>query len=396
MCHADMMSRVTIVLALAVVAACSDAAQESNLTVDGGVDAAYVDAGASVNTLSLRSVHDAASRNAVCNDGTAAIYYVHRSATNSTRWVVYLGGGGFAANLDEVFQRQMYVPELVTSAGAAPTMNGVGLLSSREIDNPDFYNDNSVFIRYCSSDVWSGDRAASTETASFQFRGRAIVRAVLQDLSDSSLTDEPNLADATELLFAGGSAGGIGVLSILDDVAAQLPSVSVRGFCDAGWLTGVPSFAPPLLSLAQGITTGRPLWNGHADSDCVAAHVDDEAACYLGEFAYPHLETPIFVNISQLDGALLLLNHVPAPMETDSAVLIDARNLYFANFALRTRESLAEVTACYSAIDTVHAVGPSFEFTTRLSQGVSTAQVLGNWYFGRTGVARLIQPPTTQ
>ncbi|MBK8171853.1 MAG: hypothetical protein IPK60_16100 [Sandaracinaceae bacterium] len=363
------------------------------LVVDAGADAGDVDAGANANLLSLRTVRDAVSRNAVCNDGTAAIYYVHRSVARSTRWVVYLGGGGFAANLDEVFQRQMYVPELVTSTGAPTTMDGAGLLSSRANDNPDFYNDNLVFVRYCSSDVWSGDREASTETANFEFRGKAIVRAVLEDLSDSSLTEEPNLASASELLFAGGSAGGIGVLSVLDEVAAQLQAVNVRGFCDAGWLTGVASFAPPLLSLAQGMTMGRPLWNGHADSDCVAAHADDETACYLGEFAYPHLQTPIFINISQLDGALLLLNHVPAPMDTDSAELIAIRNLYFANFAALTRDSLSLVTACYSAIDIAHAVGPSAEFTSRVSLGETTAHVLGNWYFGRPGVTHLIQQP---
>ena len=41
---------------------------------------------------------------------------------------------------------------------------------------------NKVYIPYCSSDAWMGDRAASSETFDWHFRGQKVVEGVLHTL----------------------------------------------------------------------------------------------------------------------------------------------------------------------------------------------------------------------
>jgi hypothetical protein len=133
-------------------------------------------------------VKNATSRQAVCNDGSPAVYYLREGkGTGTNTWVIFLVGGGFCFSVESCDQRLITNPELMSSRGYPTQLKVPGILSDSPKSNPDFYNANHVLIPYCSSDLWSGDRESSSETGGYEFRGRRIVQAVVRDLQDPSM-----------------------------------------------------------------------------------------------------------------------------------------------------------------------------------------------------------------
>ena len=98
-------------------------------------------------------------------------------------------------------------------------------------------NANRIFLKYCSSDFWSGDVGASPASFNYNFRGSRIVAATITDLLT---TQGMGSTPGAQLLFSGCSAGAIGAMNNLDAVAAQLPpSVTMRGMLDAAALLDI-------------------------------------------------------------------------------------------------------------------------------------------------------------
>lgn len=106
----------------------------------------------------------------------------------------------------------------MTSTTWTETRDIGGILSPLATENPYWYNANHVFVPYCSSDSWSGSRAKPESRDSFRFMGSLIVRQVMADLIPLGLGN-PQGAD---LVMAGSSAGGLGVMLNLDKVRTFL------------------------------------------------------------------------------------------------------------------------------------------------------------------------------
>lgn len=223
---------------------------------------------------------------AICNDGSpAAIYFrPFRGEANRNRWLINLRGGGSCsggqscaarwcgcvgasvcpstpANTHTNFDRGNMV-----TAGAA-TQNGTGIFLRGDPARPNPIEDyNEVRVVYCSSDRWTGTRRAAAMTAthpvtgapvtySIHFLGARILDAVLMTLRQDGArgptytqgganTPMPDLDDASEVIFAGDSGGGSGVIHNLDRVATTLRArnsacaggacpLVVRGLIDA-------------------------------------------------------------------------------------------------------------------------------------------------------------------
>ena len=108
------------------------------------------------------------------------------------------------------------------------------LLSTVPEVNPDFANYNHVFLHYCSSDAYAGDTQRRIGAATWQFRGREIVDAMLDQLSAPSDATAPSLKNATEVLVTGSSAGAMGVASNLDRMAGREHDGAELGRTGAG------------------------------------------------------------------------------------------------------------------------------------------------------------------
>jgi hypothetical protein len=91
--------------------------------------------------------------------------------------------------------------------------------------------------RYCTSDFWSGDAAASNATFGFNFRGSRVVSAVITDLlANKGMGATPG----QRLLFGGCSAGAIGAMNNIDAVQALLPvGLDYRNLLDGAALLDI-------------------------------------------------------------------------------------------------------------------------------------------------------------
>jgi hypothetical protein len=320
------------------------------------------------------AVANAASRQAVCNDGSPAIYYFRQgTGSGANNWVIFMSGGGLCFSINSCNERNAQFPELMTSRGKPATFVGNGILSDLPAQNPDFFNANHVAVPYCSSDLWSGDREQSGATGGFEFRGLKIVRTIISDLRNRSGN---NLNSARRILLTGTSAGGIGAMVHVDWLAGQFPGAEVRGLNDAGW-TPAEALSLPIPDSAFPVQRALQLWNGKPDASCVQANPNAKYFCYSSA-AYPFINAPLMVQMSQYDPVFLSGLGVRFPFNTPEKVLADL-------FATAVRASLNDVEAAFSPRTNTHGVLPYKRFTGLKVNGFSVQQLLGNWFFERPG-----------
>ena len=171
---------------------------------------------------------------AVCNDGSQANYY-HDMGQSEGKVLITLQGGGKCDSVQSCDNRcQHSQPELCT----AQTDMEIEMEEHRGGGVNPWQHYWHVFVHYCSSDTWSGKRAADDETGGYNFYGRHIFEAVIKDLAENY-----NLLDSTHIVLTGGSAGAQGTAWNCDFFAewvwAQNPGIDVRCMPDA------PEYYPP-------------------------------------------------------------------------------------------------------------------------------------------------------
>lgn len=151
------------------------------------------------------------NRTVTCNDGSRAGFYL-RKFQGSRRWVVFFEGGWHCYDNKSCRSRWLKLRQLMTSAQWPETRSVGGILSPDAHENPYWYNANHVFVPYCSSDSWSGTRVKPENRDGLRFMGSLIVRQVIDDLIPLGLGH----SQGADLLMAGSSAGGLGVMLNLD------------------------------------------------------------------------------------------------------------------------------------------------------------------------------------
>lgn len=316
-----------------------------------------------------------------CADGTPAVYYVRRAATaeHRDRWVIYLQGGGSCASgqncHDRWLGRDGNFGGNKLSSRFAPVRGIAGQgIESTSGRNP-FASWNHVFVYYCSSDGWIGQRAGVATSAlhrgvdtayQIDFLGANIVDAVIEQLRGSSgklsyrtargdVQSMPDLDEATHVLFSGSSAGGGGVRSNADAVHERLRAHNVRCTPQSCPLTFAAvidasyGLAHATLDHSDSLLCGPDLvgncsyewvmrrrwteavqgfWGGRLDASCLAYHqaTDDQWRCADGAHQLEHhLNAPIFVR-ADLQDKLIMRNTIDAGFRYDG-VPID-RTLY--------------------------------------------------------------------
>ncbi|MCI0618792.1 pectinacetylesterase family protein [bacterium] len=323
------------------------------------------------------TVPNASARQAVCNDGSPAVYYFRPGkGSGANKWVIFLSGGGLCYSVESCNERKINSPQLMSSKGYPSTFVGNGVLSDLAAKNPDFFNANQVAIPYCSSDLWSGDREKSNATGGYEFRGIKIVRSIISELRNKGLF----IAD--QILFSGTSAGGIGVMVHLDWLSAQFPAAEVRGVNDAGW-TPAQALTLPIPQSAFPVKEALQLWNGKPDASCAQANPNKKYICYSSD-VYGFLNAPLMVQMSQYDPVFLSGLGVKFPFDPAEKVLADL-------FAAAIRDSLSDVNAAFSPRTNTHGVLPYQRFTGLKINGFSLQQLIGNWFFNRPGPIKEIK-----
>jgi hypothetical protein len=103
------------------------------------------------NLVMLESPGDA-----VCLDGTTPGYYYRQGIGNGTKgWIIHLEGGGWCYSEAECLERSY--SKLGSSESWPHTADFSGFLSDNSSTNPDFYDWNVVYIKYCDGASFTGN-----------------------------------------------------------------------------------------------------------------------------------------------------------------------------------------------------------------------------------------------
>eukprot|EP00300_Choanocystis_sp_HF-7_P001592 c11278_g1_i2.p1 GENE.c11278_g1_i2~~c11278_g1_i2.p1 ORF type:complete len:423 (+),score=48.02 c11278_g1_i2:79-1347(+) len=322
-----------------------------------------------LGNLKLEVIEAGHTLGAMCNDGSKYAYYVDR--TSSDKWVFYLGGGGECWDDLSCGVRQKESPGEMTAATQSSVM-GEGPLDPDPVTNPAFASFSKAYLPYCSSDLWSGTGGGGI----WLFRGRTIVEQTLVDLSDKY-----ELGQATDVLFTGGSAGGIGVLVNLNRVGDALGSARVQGLADAGWFLNMTTFNPLIPDPFAIAESGYDFWGASLDPDCMASASRlgvPPWACYSGVYVLPSLRRPTFFQQAMFDGGQLVRLGDGWPFTTSAA---QQYALAFAADIRNTTSAIALPHALFSGSCASHAI---LEQTTNCRtfkiDGTSFYNAYADWF----------------
>jgi len=243
---------------------------------------------------------------ALCSDGSPAGYYWQPAAAESGDWIVMLLSGGWcwdAPSCEERCGGERRSSHLCSSRAWPAEREATGVLAS---PHPRLGAANKILVPYCTSDAHMGDAAAF----GLEFRGAAVVRAVLHDLVTTR-----GLGPGARLLFGGVSAGARGAMVHLDYVRGMLPlprearrRVEVRGLIDSAmWLDDPPlrpwaSTRKSFFGLANATANVASFANvTHLGEECAEEHADELWRCLFGAYRLLSVRTPYLAVGSQFD-----------------------------------------------------------------------------------------------
>ncbi|CAN0283626.1 unnamed protein product [Lampetra planeri] len=323
-------------------------------------------------------LHLISNDSVTCNDGTPAGYYL-RESKGSKRWLIFLEGGWCCFSKESCDARYSTMRRLMGSADWPQSRTGQGILSSSPEENPHWWNANSVYVPYCSSDVWSG---TSTKTGKdgYAFMGALILQQVIRDLIPKGV-DQAKL-----LMLAGTSAGGTGVLLNADRVAEQLEALGspaqMRGLADSGWFIDNKQFRPAdcLDSYSclptDAIKKGMKYWSGIVPDRCRQLfRRGDEWQCFFGYKVYPTLKTPVFVVQWLFDEAQLSVDNV----HLTGQPVQDDKWSYLQNLGRELRNTLRDVSAVFAPSCLSHSLISKSSWLDVQVKGTSLARALQCW-----------------
>jgi hypothetical protein len=162
-----------------------------------------------------------------CLDGSPPGVYV-RETHPGNPWILAQDGGGWCFNETDCYQRSLTA--LGSSTSWPSSRLGGGLEDDDCTNNPTFCVFNVALLPYCDGNSQLGNRSDpiifsnATFSAPLYARGLAIFFSVMDFLLSNI-----SLAQATEVLVDGCSAGGHSSYHHLDRIAALLPGAETRG-----------------------------------------------------------------------------------------------------------------------------------------------------------------------
>ncbi len=279
--------------------------------------------------LSRVDIDTARYPEAVCNDGSAGVFFVRKgTGASSNRWLIYLEGGGSCLDGTSCAKRWCSIEtnfgadKMSSRYAAAKGIAGGGILATRA--DSAFTDFNKAWVYYCSSDAWAGrvgDRPLVDETGrayTIQFQGGRILDAVVSELRAGltyrdAATDQPvtlpSLDDAAVILFAGESGGSSGVQRNADRLGAYFKATNhdpgrlvYRAVFDATNEPSNESFSLYESSKRGSIRAISVVLSGRIDDSCLAMHATDFFRC--GDAAHiraHHITTPFFARQDLID-----------------------------------------------------------------------------------------------
>ncbi|XP_071795905.1 uncharacterized protein [Asterias amurensis] len=326
---------------------------------------------------------------AYCLDGSPPSYYFRNASSqeHDTSWLVFLEGGGWCYNATHCAQKSD------TSYGSSRMLNASkefnGVLSANFTVNPEFYDWNVAVINYCDGASFSGNRDLPFEVGNktIYFRGIRVLDAVITHLLSAGM------AQADQILLSGASAGGLSVFLHADHVKELIPEeVSFKAMADAGFFLDEKNISNEDMwrNMMKGVYELQEV-QGSLDEDCLLAKGTEKWECFFPEYAYPYINTPIFIINSALDYwtqlHILNLNCRPGLCDEKAQAFFEDHREYFlqrTDQVNRYDKDGMFISTCYAHSHAYYDV-PWMNYKVI---GKETRQAFADWYFGRSTPAR--------
>ncbi|KAM0856914.1 hypothetical protein ACQ4PT_048821 [Festuca glaucescens] len=338
----------------------------------------------------------ATEKGAVCLDGTPPGYHLQRgSGSGSRSWLIHLEGGAWCSTVERCSDHRMTV--LGSSDFMKPMQfAGSGILDSDQHLNPDFYNWNKVYVRYCDGASFSGDAKGRAQDGSIiHFRGLRIYEAVIDELM------EKGLVNATQALLMGCSAGGLATLLHCDNFSARFPKeASVKCLADAGFfldakdISGERSFRSNFDGVVQLQNVRKVLYE-----DCLANKEPTE--CFYPAEFIKSIHTPLFILNSAYDPSQIRNILVPGSSDPDKSWLSCKDNIKncnstqiqilhgFRNAMVNDLKAVQEkedwgmfIDSCFTHCQALYGISWNSPISPRLGNK-TIAESVGDWNSGR-------------
>eukprot|EP00873_Tetraselmis_striata_P004653 jgi/Tetstr1/424917/TSEL_015411.t1 len=276
----------------------------------------------------------AASADAWCLDGSPPVYYISRG-TQSSKWMIWHEGGDWCDRVPKVqmpgergewsclhrSRKRLGSSTHEDTANARTGSYPVNLSDfgehfeflSRNQSRNWMHGWNHVFVRYCDGGSFAGTSrqrirlpGKGIKETTLYFRGRAITKVIISDLLENQ-----GLAEASDVVIAGSSAGGLGVLMQGDDWSASIAEhVKSQGrvaprtvlLIDSGFF---PAYQAHHIRcrykerMAAVFRLHKP--SSIAFRKCRKAHAAEPWLCMFGTRLLPHISTPLFAYMSAYD-----------------------------------------------------------------------------------------------
>jgi len=335
-----------------------------------------------------------------CLDGSAAGFYLRNAsaAENASRWTFSLEGGGECIDGPSCTSRS--TTDLGSSLNWNKTMY-LGQFQSDEVShNPDFSTWSTVFIKYCSGDLHLGAQSSPGETVEgLQFSGHLIVEAVLDTLIASG-----DLARATEIVWSGDSAGGMGSFAHIDFVADKISGARVVGapiggfYFSNNWTYTSQSPAPVkyIPWTFEALEGYYKFWSAWVPTRCASSseHAQAPWQCMISVASYATVKSEVFVIEAQTDEVVMPLHDgLPAVWNEASKECLNSvhgcpREIvdYMDIWRSHMWASLQQLVISSKRDGLFHPsclMHCSFATTSPLIHDASYIQAFGDWMFGR-------------
>jgi len=158
---------------------------------------------------------------AVCNSGSPASYYLKKQ--DPKKWVLFMQPGGAASSDESYKKRPMHLKKSLVKDIGQKTFKAYNIFESFIANN---YS--TIYLPYCSSDVFSGSHNREIDGKKVFFHGKIIFESLLKEFEDE-------FKNADDLIIGGSSAGSISVGMNLKKIA-DLNNPNIRFVHDGYWL----------------------------------------------------------------------------------------------------------------------------------------------------------------
>ncbi|KDP28067.1 hypothetical protein JCGZ_19475 [Jatropha curcas] len=253
-------------------------------------------------------IENAKAKGAVCLDGSAPAYHFQKGeGTGINNWIVHMEGGGWCDDIESCLARRNTYKG--SSSKMNKTMGFSGILGSKQVSNPDFYNWNRIKIRYCDGSSFTGDVEEVDPKTNLYFRGERVWQAVIDELLAKGMNNAQNA------ILSGCSAGGLAAILHCDKFKSFLPATAtVKCVSDAGYFIHGKDIAGGYEIenfFGRIVTTHGSAKN--LPASCTSKMKPE--LCFFPENVAQTMQTPLFVINSAYD--FWQLKNVLAPSAAD-------------------------------------------------------------------------------